>query len=107
MIQSIRLWWLKVRIEAVMTRHLMDTRLFGKGLSSDEKDWVEALAKAMIHVWSATVPHRNELMMIGAVMVHFLKQRGADADKTKKVLDDMLQELRDRGFMQKVVKIYD
>jgi len=106
MIQSIRLWWIQVRVEAVLTRHLTNTRLFGKGLSSDEKDWVEALAKALLHVWSATVP-RDELIMVGAVMVHFLKERGANPDQIKKVLKDLLQELRDRRFMQAVVKLYD
>jgi hypothetical protein len=84
----------------------MNTRLFGKELSVVEKEWVEALAKSLVHVWSATVPH-DELKMIGAAMVSFLQHRGCGPDKIKTVLSDMLTELRNRSFMQKVEKIHD
>lgn len=105
MIKSILRWWLSVRIAAVITRHLVSTGKFDK-LSTREKDWTEALAKALIHIWTATV-EQSDKVVIATLVLSFLKDRGVEGDAAQQVLINLGRELAGRGFIQRAKKLND
>lgn len=105
MIKSILRWWLSVRIAAAIARHLVNTGKFDK-LSTREKDWTEALAKALIHIWTATV-EQSDKVVIATLVLSFLKDHGVEGAAAQKVLVDLGKEMMDRGFIEKANKLND
>ncbi len=105
MIKSILRWWLEIRIAAVIARHLVSTGKFDK-LSTREKDWTEALAKALIHIWTATV-EQSDKVVIATLVLSFLKDHGVEGSAAQQVLTNLGREMVERGFIARANKLND